>query len=170
MSIPAHLSLPGSQTVPCICGGSRERVSCPCFAMVQDPGAQGKQGLIAFASALPPEAVDLCLVTLARRRAFPTLSSQGQTGFASILAMGARGFAAPLPAAEGFASFARRVQEVAEFHTCFSATADHARATKADSLVHCPTSFTLVGTGRRPAQNCLQVRGDSCCVWSSGLS
>lgn len=135
--------------------------------MVQDPGAQGNQGLIAFASALPLEAVDLCLITLAGRRAFPTLSSQGQTGFASTLAMGVRGFAAPLPAAEGFASFARRVQEVAEFHTCFPATADHTHATKADALVCCPTSVTLAGTGRRPAQNCLQVQGDSCCVWSS---
>lgn len=148
----------------------KERVPCPCFALVQDPGAQGNQGLIAFASALLPEAVGLCLVTLAGRRAFPTFSSQGQTGFVSTLAMRARGFAAPLPAAEGFASFARRVQEVAGFHTCFPATADHTHATKGDSLVCCPTSVTLVGTGQRPAQNCLQVSADSCCVWSSWLS
>lgn len=129
----------------------KERVSCPCFTMVQDPGAQGDQGLIAFASALSSEAVDLCLVTLAGRRAFPTLSSQRQTGFASAPAMEARRFAAPVPAAEGFASFARRVQEVRRFRTCFPATADHTHVTKGDSLVCCPTSVTLVGTGRKPA-------------------
>lgn len=55
-----------------------------------DPGAQGNQGLMAFASALPPEAMSLCLVTLTGTRESPAPSPG-----ASMLALGAGGFAAP---------------------------------------------------------------------------
>lgn len=95
-------SLAANHCLASVVALGKERVSCPAF-IGTGSWAQGNPGLVAFASALPPEA-DLCLVTVAGRREFPTPSPQGQARFVSILALGARRFAAPLPAAEGCAS------------------------------------------------------------------
>lgn len=70
---------------------------------------------------------------------------------------------------EGFASFGRRVWEAAGFFTPVhqrQLSHHHTRATE----WCCPTPVTLVGTGWRPAQTCLRVSADSCCVRGCWLS
>lgn len=93
---------PGSRALPCICGGFWEEegllplhwVADLCLALVQDPGAQGNQGLMAFASALPPEAMSLCLVTLTGTRESPAPSCSLPRGF---YAPGSRRVCCPFP-------------------------------------------------------------------------
>lgn len=87
-SASLHLLSPAAKH--CIGGGSWEG---ECFL----PRAQGNLGLVAFASALPPEA-DLCLVTLTGRRVSYSLSP-GANRFYFCPGSRSRRFAAPLPAA-----------------------------------------------------------------------
>lgn len=124
-----HTPLPGSQTSPAyVVVLGRKEFPAPTLHSCRGSGALGSQGLMAFASILPLEAVGLCLVTLAGRRVSYSFSP-GANRFCFYSDCGSKRVCCPsptnFPSKEGFASFERRVQEAAGFHACPLAAPSH---------------------------------------------